>query len=90
MEWLNKYYSFFNHKNVIRIMDKSLLKTDVMIDDCLENLTNNICERICIDQPWNRNPAKDYTYDIYRVNNWSNVPNVINAIERNDKEWLNQ
>lgn len=90
MEWLNKHYSFFDHKNVIRIIDKSLLKTDVMIDDCLDNLINNVCERICIDKPWNRSSLKDYTYDIYRVSNWNEIPNVINDFERKSKEWLNQ
>lgn len=90
MEWLKRYYGFFNEKNVIRIMDKSILKADVMIDDCLDNLINNFCERICIDHPWNRNPVKDFTYDIYRVDTWNKIPNIINDIERSDKEWLNQ
>lgn len=90
IEWLEEHYGFLSHKNVIRIMDKSLLNTDVMIDDCLDNLINNVCERICIDQPWNRSPSKDYTYDIYRVSHWDQIPNVINDIERKDRIWLNQ
>lgn len=90
MEWLNQHYDFFDHRNVIRIMDKSLLKTDVMIDDCMDHLINNVCDRICIDQPWNRSASKDYTYDIYRINNWSLIPNVINDIERKDREWRNR
>lgn len=90
IEWLNQHYSFIDQKNVIRIMDKSLLNADVMIDDHLDNLINNVCERICIDKPWNRSPSKDYTYDIYRVNHWNEIPNVINDFERKSKEWLNQ
>jgi 5'(3')-deoxyribonucleotidase len=90
MEWLKKYYDFFDHWDVIRIADKSLLRADAMIDDRMENLTNSVCDRICIDQPWNRSASKDYTYDIYRVNNWSLIPNVINDIERKNREWLNR
>lgn len=90
IEWLSKHYSFFDHKNVIRIMDKSLLNADVMIDDHLDNLINNVCERICIDKPWNRSSSKDYAYNIYRVSHWSKIPNVINDIERERNKWLNQ
>ena len=68
-------------------MDKSLLKCDVMIDDCLDNLISNICERICLDYPWNQSKEKDFVYSIYRAKSWKDIVNIINDIERKDKEW---
>ena len=87
MDWLERYFPFINPDNVIRIMDKSLLNTDVLIDDCLSNLTKSICERIVIDHFWNRDSSKDYAYDIHRAYDFGDVINIINDIERRDKEW---
>lgn len=90
IEWLQKWFPFIPSENVIRIMDKSLIRCDVIIDDCLDNLTSNIAERICIDCVWNKSAHKDYAYDIHRVFKWNEIPNVINDIERTMKEWENQ
>ena len=87
-EWLSRYFNFIPTDNIIRIMDKSLLKVDVMVDDHLSNLTSNVCERICLDYPWNQSTSKDYVYDIYRINDWSEVVNVIKSIERKMNEWV--
>lgn len=85
--WIKQYFNFIPADNIIRIMDKSLLKCDVMIDDCLDNLTGNICERICLDYPYNRDASKDYSYDIYRASGWRDIVCIINDIERKNKEW---
>lgn len=90
IDWLQKHFPFISSDSVIRIVDKSLLRTDILIDDCLDNLICNICERICLDYPWNRNDSKDYAYDIYRAKNWIDIINIINDIERKDKEWEKQ
>ena len=87
MDWLQKYFPFIPSDNVIRIIDKSLLKCDVMIDDHLDNLIGNMCERIVIDAPWNRSTSKDYSYSLYRAYNWDDVIKFINDIERKNKEW---
>ena len=68
-------------------MDKSLLRVDVMVDDHLSNLVSNVCERICLDYPWNRDTSKDYAYDIKRAYNWNDVVNIINNIEKEMKKW---
>lgn len=86
-QFMSKYFPFIPIDNIIRIVDKTLLKMDVMIEDCLDNLTSNICERICINYPWNNNEDKDYIYDIRRVKSWGEIVNVINEIERKNKEW---
>jgi 5'(3')-deoxyribonucleotidase len=85
-EWLGRYFGFIPTDNIIRIMDKGLLRIDVMVDDHLSNLTSNICERVCLDYPWNQSKTKDYAYDIKRAYSWSDIENIINNIERKMKE----
>ena len=87
-QWMKDHFPFISTDNIIRIMDKSLLKCDVMIDDHIDNLISNFCERIVIDAPWNKESAKDMVYDIYRAYDWRDVINIINDIERKNEEWL--
>ncbi len=86
-DWLSRYFSFIPTDNIIRIMDKSLLRVDVMVDDHLSNLTSNVCERVCLDYSWNQSTSKDYAYDIRRAYNWHDVIDIIKDIERKMKEW---
>jgi 5'(3')-deoxyribonucleotidase len=86
-DWFSKYFNFIPTDNIIRIMDKSLLKIDVMVDDHLSNLTNNICERVCLNYPWNQSKSKDYAYDIKRAKNWNDIINIINNIEKEMRKW---
>ena len=85
--WIEKQYPFIDTHNIIRIVNKNLLKCDVMIDDCLDNLIGNMCERICFDYPWNRDDSKDFAYDVIRVYNLKDITNIINDMERKDREW---
>lgn len=91
MEWkeklLQEHFPFIPKNNLIRIHNKMLLNVDVMIEDNLDNLKSTFADRICFDQPWNRNKDADYVYDIYHIYNWSEINNVISEIERRDKEW---
>ena len=86
-DWLSRYFSFIPTDNIIRIMDKSLLRIDVMVDDHLSNLIGNVCERVCLDYPWNQSKSKDYAYDIKRAYSWDDIVDIINNIERKMKEW---
>ena len=72
---------------MIRIYDKALLNVDVMIDDKLDNLTQTFAERVCFSQPWNQDADTDYVYGIYRIHHWGEINNIINTIERKNKEW---
>lgn len=82
IDWLEQYYPFIPSDNVIRITDKSLLKCDVLIDDCLDNLIGIFAERVCLNYPWNKNDVKDYVYGIHRCNNWNEIVRVINKIDQ--------
>lgn len=87
IEWLKQYFPFVPSDNVIRIMDKSLLRCDVLVDDCLDNLTKVFCERVCLDYPWNQNKSKDITYDIRRAYSWDDIANIIKNIEMEMEKW---
>jgi 5'(3')-deoxyribonucleotidase len=91
MEWkeelLQKHFPFIPKNNLIRIHNKALLNVDVLVEDKLDNLKSTFAERICFDQNWNRNEEVDWVYSIYRIYNWSELNNVINTIERKNKEW---
>ena len=91
MEWkeqlLQKHFPFIPKKSLIRIYDKALLNVDVMIDDKLDNLTQTFAERVCFSQPWNQDADTDYVYGIYRIHHWGEINNIINTIERKNKEW---
>jgi 5'(3')-deoxyribonucleotidase len=91
MEWkeelLQKYFPFIPKKNLIRIYNKALLNVDVMIEDKMENLTQTFADRVCFDQPWNQSQSKDFAYSIYRIHHWGEINNVINTIERKEREW---
>ena len=86
-KWMIEKFGLINSNDIIRIMDKGLLKGDVIIDDCLDNLTRSSCERICLDYPYNRDERLDYIYDIKRAYNWQDIINIINNIEKENEKW---
>ena len=87
LNYFNKDVTLINIDDVIRIKDKSLLRVDVMIEDCLKQLIGSVGERICLDYPYNRSISKDYNYDIYRASNWRDIIKYISDIERKIEEW---
>ena len=91
MEWkeesLQKHFPFIPKKNLIRIHNKSLLNVDVLVEDKLDNLKSTFAERICFNQLWNQDEEVDWVYSIYRIHHWGEIINVIQNIERKDKEW---
>ena len=87
--WLKKYFPFFNTDNVVRMMDKSLFKCQVMIEDCLDQLMKNkLCHKVCLDYPWNRDENKDFIYDIRRCFNWNDILDAVNKIQEEINEWV--
>ena len=91
MEWkeqlLQKHFPFIPKNNLIRIANKALLNVDVLVDDNLDNLKSIFADRICFNQYWNQDKDADYAYSIYRIHHWGEIINVINEIERSNKEW---
>ena len=89
VQWLAKYYSFIPTDNIIRIVNKSLLNVDMLIEDNLDNLKRGFCEPICLDYPWNQNSSIDYIFDIHRIKSWYEIEDVINNIEEENRKWNN-
>jgi 5'(3')-deoxyribonucleotidase len=91
MEWkeelLQKHFPFIPKKNLIRIHNKALLNVDVMIEDNMENLIQTFADRICFNQLWNQSETKDFVYGVYRVHHWDEITNIMNKLERKNKEW---
>ena len=91
MEWkerlLQRHFPFIPKDNLIRINNKKLLNVDIMIDDKMDHLIQTFAERICFAQPWNQDKEADYIYSIHRIRHWGEIINVINEIERKNKEW---
>lgn len=85
IEWLKKYFPFIDKHNVICIQNKGLLKCDVMIDDCYDNLINNTCKRIVIEYPWNQDEKTEQKYDIYRAYNFKDVIEIIQNMEGSEE-----
>ena len=85
-KWIYKHFGMINESNIIRIYNKGLLRADVIIDDCMDNLIKCCCDRICLDMPYNRDDQKYYVYDIYRARDWKEIVKFINDIERKNKE----
>lgn len=91
MEWkeilLQRHFPFIPKANLIRIHNKKLLNVDVLIEDKLDNLRQTFAERVCFNQPWNYDESADCAYSIYRIHHWGEIINVINDIERKEREW---
>lgn len=67
-----------NERNVIVAQDKSAIKGDVMIDDCIDNLKQFNGTRICFKQPWNQ-AEQEKTH--LRSCSWNNIDTFIYGIE---------
>ena len=70
-------------RHTINIQDKWLLKLDILIDDCLDNLLALGHERsyysICIDYPWNE--TKVSIPNFTRVKDWTEVMDKVRMVE---------
>ena len=89
-QWMKEKFPMISIDDIIRISDKSLLRADIMIDDCLEQLTRSSCDRICLDYPYNRNDEKDFIYDIKRAYDWVDIIKFVEEIDRREEEWKTQ
>lgn len=67
--WLSKHFPFLDIQNCLyAVPKKQLIKCDVLIDDCTDNLSGGEYVPICYSQPWNEN-----NYFTLRADNWNQV-----------------
>lgn len=83
-EWkcsfISRYYPFFNTKRIIRVVNKSMLRAEVLVDDDIQQLITSSCERVCLSYPWNVDNNKDIAYGIYRCPDWSQITKAVDKI----------
>ena len=87
MNWLMRNFPFLNiRKSLFSCPVKQLVKCDILIDDCIGNLTG---EReyysICLDYPWNREET-NHIPNFTRAKDWNEIYNKIKTIESLTKE----
>ena len=84
VEWILHYYPFIDQSKIICIKDKSLLRCDIMIEDCFEKLiAGQHYHRIIVDQNWNQS-NKDWLYGIHRCHNFDEVVAAVNKINESE------
>lgn len=85
--WLMRNFPFLDiRKSLFSCPVKQLVKCDILIDDCIGNLTG---EReyysICLDYPWNREET-NHIPNFTRAKDWNEIYNKIKTIESLTKE----
>ena len=63
-----------NERNVVITQDKSIIRGDVIIDDCVDNLYSFDKVRICYAQPWNENYP-----GAFRYSDWNKIDQVVHT-----------
>ena len=81
--WMQEWFPFVNTNSIIRIIDKSLLKCDILIDDNMDNLMATNAVRICVNMPWNQqSELRDEARGIVRCNTWNDIIEILNKINK--------
>lgn len=83
--FLQRTFPFLDiRKRLITTHCKQMIKCDLLIDDCIDNILNADYVSILLDYPWNSTAIfDDAEYDnIYRVFNWTQVEPIIEYIQK--------
>ena len=78
--FIKRFFPYIDESHIVCMKHKWMFKCDIMIEDNIQTLlAKPYYHRICFDRPWNRQ-ISDWTYDIHRCNNWSEIMEVVNKI----------
>ena len=83
--FLQRTFPFLDiRKRLITTHCKQMIKCDLIIDDCVDNVVNADYVSILMDYPWNSTAIFDESaYDnIYRVFDWTQVEPMIEYIQK--------
>lgn len=83
--FLQRTFPFLDiRKRLITTHNKQMIKCDLLIDDCIDNVLNADYTSILLDYPWNSTAIFDEAeYDnIYRVFDWLQVEPMIEYIQK--------
>lgn len=92
-EHLRRTFPFIEvEKRLIATQCKQMIRLDVLIDDCIDNLTGADYFGILFNYPWNENYESSIFNNngeaIERVDSWSEIPNVISCLRVVDIPYL--
>lgn len=85
-QFLCRAFPFIDvRKRLITTQCKQMIRLDVLIDDCVDNLVGGDYYGILFNYPWNEGYFDypwdyDYETNIRKVSGWSEVPDVINNL----------
>lgn len=83
--FLQRTFPFLDiRKRLITTHCKQMIKCDLLIDDCIDNVINADYTSILIDYPWNSTAIFDDASDdkIYRVFDWTQVEPMLEYIQK--------
>lgn len=83
--FLQRTFPFLDiRKRLITTHNKQMIRCDLLIDDCIDNVLNADYVSILLDYPWNSTAIfDDAAYDnIYRVFDWTQVELMIEYIQK--------
>lgn len=92
-EFLCRTFPFIDvRKRLIVTQCKQMIKLDILIDDCVDNLINADYFGILFNYPWNESYKEDILNNnseaVERVDRWSEIPNVISCLRVVDVPYL--
>lgn len=73
-DWMEKNLPFIDPNDIWIVHDKKWLKADILLDDCIDNLTSANYLGVAYHQPWNAHYPKEYT-----VSSWGDFYHKIRA-----------
>jgi len=79
VEWLHRYFPYIPDRRMIFAQNKEMIKCDILIDDCSDNLIRDDCYTIQYEQPWNTQNRK---WGDCVCSNWSEVLRVIEDMRK--------
>lgn len=85
-EWCFRNYGFKPRKNFLCVPDKTMVRGDILIDDCTANFGGQKCS-IALAYPWNEDFKADGITN-FRCNSWKDIYDTIVSIDEiNDMEY---
>ena len=76
--YLQRTFPYINiRKKLIVCSDKTMIRADVLIDDCLDNFGGQDYS-IVLDYPWNRNTNNE---NILRASSWKEIYEILLKIK---------
>lgn len=74
--WLKNHFPLYSKEMLIVTTNKSLVPGDILIDDCGDNLHENVRLNLLYNRPWNTGIQEKFNYK--RVYNWNDIIEQIN------------